>query len=69
MLAFAGAISVAALIYHAVKMQFASGISGDSSGVDHAKHGIKGALIGFVLSMSAWFIMTKFVELLVENTK
>lgn len=41
MLIFAGAISVAALIYHAVKMQLASGITGDSSGVDHAKHGMK----------------------------
>ncbi len=67
LLAFAGSISVMALIYHSVKMQLASGITGDSSGVDHAKHGIKGALLGFVLSMSAWFLMTKFVELLSAN--
>lgn len=45
-------------------MQLASGITGDSSHVDHAKDGIKGSIIGFVLSMSAWFIMTKFVEIL-----
>ncbi len=53
-----------ALIYHALRMQLASGITGDSSHVDHAKDGIKGSIIGFVLSMSAWFIMTKFVEIL-----
>lgn len=40
-LGIAGTISIVALIYHAVKMQLSSGITGDSSGVDHAKAGIK----------------------------
>jgi hypothetical protein len=31
LLGLAGSISVVALIYHAVKMQLASGITGDSS--------------------------------------
>lgn len=31
LLAIAGSVAVAALIYHAVKMQLASGITGDSS--------------------------------------
>lgn len=31
LLAIAGSVSVAALIYHAVKMQLASGLTGDSS--------------------------------------
>ncbi|MBP6981374.1 hypothetical protein KBB25_01175 [Candidatus Gracilibacteria bacterium] len=64
LLALTGGICVVALIYHALRMQLASGITGDSSHVDHAKDGIKGSIIGFVLSMSAWFIMTKFVEIL-----
>lgn len=41
LLAIAGSLSVMALIYHAVKMQLASGITGDSSGVDKAKAGMK----------------------------
>lgn len=64
LLLLTGTICVVALIYNAVRMQIASGITGDSSHVDHAKDGIKGSLIGFVLSMSAWFLMTKFVEIL-----
>ena len=41
LLALAGSISVVALIYHAVRMQLASGITGDSSGAQNAKKGIK----------------------------
>lgn len=41
LLAIAGTVSIVALIYHAVKMQLASGITGDSSGVDKAKAGMK----------------------------
>lgn len=68
LLAVAGSISVVALIYHAVRMQLASGITGDSSGVDKAKKWIYGAMLGFVLSMSGWFLMTKFVALLSSAT-
>ncbi len=64
LLAIAGSISVVALIYHAVRMQLASGITGDASGVDKAKKWMYGAMFGFVLSMSGWFLMTKFVALL-----
>ena len=68
LLGLAGSISVVALIYHAVKMQLASGITGDSSWVDKAKKWMKWALLGFVLAMSAWFLMTKFIELLSSAT-
>ncbi len=64
LLGIAGTISVLALIYHAVKMQLASGITGDSSGVDKAKSGMKGALIGFMISILAWFLVRRFVEIL-----
>ncbi len=68
LLAIAGAVCVVALIYHAVRMQFASGITGDSTWVDKAKKWIYGSVLGFVLSMSAWFIMTKLVALLASTT-
>jgi hypothetical protein len=45
-------------------MQLASGITGDSSWVDKAKRGMKGALLGFILAMSAWFLMSRLVALL-----
>lgn len=64
LLGVAGALSVAALIYHAIKMQLASGITGDSSWVDKAKAGMKGAIVGFVISILGWFIVTRFVEIL-----
>ena len=63
-LALVGSICVVALIYHAVCMQFASGITGDSTWVDKAKKWMKWAILGFALSMSAWFLMTKLVALL-----
>ncbi|GAB0174600.1 MAG: hypothetical protein HHAS10_04790 [Candidatus Altimarinota bacterium] len=63
LLVLVGTICVVAIVYHAVRMQLASGILGDSSGVDKAKKGIYSALMGFVLSMSAWFIMTKLVSI------
>ena len=64
LMALAGSIAVVALIYHAVRMQLASGITGDSSWVDKAKRGMKGALLGFILAMSAWFLMSRLVVLL-----
>jgi hypothetical protein len=57
-------VCVVALIYHAVRMQFASGITGDSSWVDKAKKWMKWAILGFILAMSGWFIMTKLVAVL-----
>ena len=68
LLGLAGTISIVALIYHALQMQLASGITGDSSWVDKAKAGMKWALLGFALSLSAWFLITKFVELLTSVT-
>lgn len=64
LLAIAGSVSVAALIYHAVKMQLASGLTGDSSWVDKAKAGMKWAIIGFIISVMAWFLVTRAVEIL-----
>lgn len=37
LIAIAGTISIVMLIYFAVKMQLASGITGDTSGIDKAK--------------------------------
>jgi uncharacterized membrane protein len=37
LLGIAASIAIVALIYHAVRMQIASGITGDSTGVDKAK--------------------------------
>ena len=68
LLAVAGTVSVVALIYHAVKMQLASGITGDSSWVDKAKAGMKWALLGFVLALSAWFLVSNFIQILSNNT-
>jgi hypothetical protein len=64
LLAVVGSICVVALIYHAVKMQLASGITWDSSGVDAAKKWMRWAILWFILAMSAWYLMTKLVALL-----
>jgi Type IV secretion system pilin len=64
LLGVAGTVAVVALIYYAVQMQLASGITGDSSKVDNAKKGMTGALIGFVVAILAWFIVIRFVEIL-----
>jgi hypothetical protein len=64
LLAVAGTVAIFSLIYHAVQMQINSGITGDSSGVDKAKKGMIGALIGFVIAISAWFLVTQAVALL-----
>lgn len=64
LLMLVGAICVVALIYHAVRMQFYSGITGDTTWVDKAKKWMKGAVLGFILAMSAWFLMTKLVSIL-----
>ena len=64
LLAIAGTVAIFSLIYHAVQMQINSGITGDSSGVDKAKKGMTGALIGFVIAIAAWFLVTRAVDLL-----
>lgn len=61
---FAGTISVFMLIFFAVKMQLNSGITGDSSGVDRARKWMIASGIGFVLSVSAWFIMDRVIDIL-----
>lgn len=68
LLAVAGTVAIFSLIYHAVQMQINSGITGDSSGVDKAKKGMIGALIGFVIAISAWFLVTQAVDLLATAT-
>jgi uncharacterized membrane protein len=47
-----------------VQMQLNSGIMGDTSWVDKAKKWMIGSLIGFVVAVLAWFIVTRFVEIL-----
>lgn len=64
-----GTISAFMLIYFAVKMQLASGITGDSSGVDSAKKGMIAAGVGFAISISAWFLMARIMEILVNVTQ
>jgi hypothetical protein len=64
LLAIAGTVAIFSLIYHSVQMQINSGITGDSSGVDKAKKWMIGALIGFVIAISAWFLVTQAVSLL-----
>ncbi|MBC7498777.1 hypothetical protein H7170_03990 [Candidatus Gracilibacteria bacterium] len=64
LLAIAGTVAIFSLIYNAVQMQLNSGITGDSSGVDKAKKGMQGALIGFVIAIAAWFLVTRAVDLL-----
>jgi hypothetical protein len=63
LLGIAGTLSVVALIYHALQMQIHSGITGDSSGVDKAKAWMKWAILGFVVSMLAWFIIARVVDI------
>lgn len=60
----AGTISILMLIYFAVKMQLASGFTGDVSGADSAKKWMFAALIGFVVAVSAWFIMARVIDIL-----
>lgn len=63
-IALAGTISIVMLIYFAVQMQVNSGISGDASGVDRAKKGMIAAGIGFIISVSAWFVVGNAIKLL-----
>jgi hypothetical protein len=68
LLLIAGSVAVVSLIYHAARMQIASGITGDSSWVDRAKKWIYWSIAGFVLAMSAWFLVTKVVEFMAGIT-
>lgn len=63
-IAVAGTISIFMLIYFAVKMQLASGITGDASGADSAKKGMIASLVGFLIAVSAWFIMARVIDFL-----
>lgn len=62
--AIAGTISILMLIYFAVQMQLKSGITGDTTGVEQAKKGMFASAIGFMISISAWFIMARVIDLL-----
>lgn len=66
LLGIAGTVAIFSLIYHAVKMQLSSGITGDSSWVETAKKWMIGAVIGFVIAISAWFLVTRVVQLFIE---
>lgn len=68
-IAMAWVISIFALIFFAFKMQIASGITGDSSKVDSARKWMIAAIIGFIISISAWFIMWKIVDILIAISK
>ncbi len=62
LLGIAGAISVVVIIYGALQMQLNSGIMGKSD--DKWRKIIMGGIVGFILSISSWFIITKFVEII-----
>jgi hypothetical protein len=62
LLLLVGTVCVVAIIYHAVKMQV-YGVAWDSSWVDKAKKWVYSSIMGFILSMSAWFIMTRLVAI------
>ena len=64
LIGIAGTVAIVALIYNAVQMQLHSGIMGDTSGVDKAKKWMIGSLIGFLVAILAWFLVTRFVEVL-----
>jgi hypothetical protein len=68
LLAIAGTVSVVALIYHSVQMQLNSGITGDSSWVDKAKKWMIASLVGFVISLLWWFLVSRFAEILSSLT-
>ena len=60
---FASAIAVVVIIYWAVKMQLHSGAFG-SNNHEEWKKTITAGIIGFAISISAWFIVKKFVEII-----
>ena len=68
-IAMAGILSIVALIFFAVKMQIASGITGDTTSVDRAKKGMIASGIGFLITISAWFIMGRIVDILINVSK
>lgn len=63
-IAAAGTISIFMLIFYAVQMQLNSGITGDSTGVEKSKKGMIASGVGFVISISAWFVVARIIDLL-----
>ena len=63
-IAVAGTISIFMLIFYSVQMQLNSGITGDSTGVEKSKKGMIASGIGFVISISAWFVVARIIDLL-----
>lgn len=63
-IAVAGTISIFMLIFYAVQMQLNSGITGDSTGVEKSKKGMIASGVGFVISISAWFVVARIIDLL-----
>ena len=45
-------------------MQLNSGITGDSTGVEKSKKGMIASGVGFVISISAWFVVARIIDLL-----
>jgi hypothetical protein len=62
LLGIAGTISVVMIVYGALQMQLNSGILGKSD--DKWRKIIIWWIVGFVIAISSWFIMTKFIEIL-----
>ena len=64
----AGTVAIFMLIFFAVKMQISSMQLGDTSGVEKSKKGMISAGIGFLLAISAWFIMARVIDILSTAT-
>lgn len=60
-LAIAGTVSIVAIIYGAIKMQIHSDAFGGHNNEEWKKTVIAG-ITGFAISISAWFLIKKFVE-------
>lgn len=59
-----GMVAIFMLIFFAFKMQINSWITWDSSGVDRAKKWMIWSAVGFVIAVSAWFIMARIIDVL-----
>ncbi len=62
-LAIAGTVSIVAIIYGAIKMQIHSDAFGGHNNEEWKKTVIAG-ITGFAISISAWFLIKKFVEVI-----
>lgn len=66
---FSGTVAIFMMIFFAFRMQINSGITGDSSGVDRSRKWMIASAIGFVIAVSAWFVMARVIDVLTLASK